>query len=164
MWSDVRPPTTAQIREAFGLEVGELRVHPGGFEADAFTDSCWFVKLWRQQPDSDAALALTARLAAWGVPVPAAQRALDGSYTAEHLGRRYAVFPYVEGRQATGNDTVAIARAMRAVHDIADLVLPRADLREWCIEALRDRHDHPWLADRPPTATVASQRCSTGVT
>jgi hypothetical protein len=78
MWSEVRPPTTAQVRDAFGVEVGELRAHPGGFEADAFTDGRWFVKLWRQQPDSDAALALTAELAARGVPVPAAQRALDG--------------------------------------------------------------------------------------
>ncbi|TCC15376.1 hypothetical protein [Kribbella sindirgiensis] len=66
----------------------------------------------------------------------------------QNSGVSYAVFPYVGGRQATGNDTVAIAQAMRAVHDIADLLLPRADLREWCIEALRDRHDHPWLADR----------------
>ena len=148
MWSEVRPPTTSQVRDAFGVGVGELRAHPGGFEADAFTDGRWFVKLWRQEPDSDAALALTAELAARGIPVPAAQRALDGSYTAEYLGRRYALFPYVEGRQATRNDTEAIARAMRAVHDIADLVLPRADMHEWCIEALRDRRDHPWLADR----------------
>ncbi|WP_405059763.1 phosphotransferase [Kribbella sp. NBC_01505] len=147
MWSKVRPPTTAQVRDAFGLEVGELRSHQGGFEADAFTDGRWFVKLWRQRPDDDAALALTADLQARGIPVPAAQRALDGSYTAEHLDRRYAVFPYVEGRQATGNDTEAIARAMRAVHDITDLVLPRAEIHEWCIEALRDRRDHPWLAD-----------------
>ena len=148
MWSDVRPPTMTQVRDDFGVEVGELRARPGGFEADAFTDGRWFVKLWRQEPDSDAALALTAELAARGIPVPAARRALDGSYTAEHLGRRYALFPYVEGREATWNDTEAIAPAMRAVHDIADLVLPRSDLREWCIEALRDRHDHPWLADR----------------
>ncbi len=148
MWSEVRPPTTTQIRDAFGIEVGQLRAHPSGFEADAFTDGCWFVKLWRQQPDSDTALALTAELAARGIPVPAAQRALADSYTAEHLGRRYALFPYVEGRQATENDTEAIAQAMRAVHDIADLGLPKTEMREWCIEALRDRHDHPWLADR----------------
>jgi len=45
MWSEVRPPTTSQVRDAFGVEVGELRPHPGGFEADAFTDGRWFVKL-----------------------------------------------------------------------------------------------------------------------
>lgn len=104
--------------------------------------------MWRQQPDSDAALALTAELAARGIAVPPAQQALDGSYTSEDDGRRYAVFPYVEGRQATWNDADAIARAMHAVHDIADLVLPSTDMYEWCIESLRDRHDHPWIVDR----------------
>jgi aminoglycoside phosphotransferase (APT) family kinase protein len=132
MWSKVSPPSTTQVGDAFGVEVGELRPQPGGFEADAFTDGRWFIKLWRQQPDSDAALALTAQLADRGVPVPAAQRALDGSYTSAHLGRRYALFPFVDGRQATWSD---------------DLVLPRTDIDEWCIEALRDRHDHRWIAD-----------------
>jgi hypothetical protein len=148
MWSDVRPPTMTQVRDAFGVAVGELRPHPGGFEADAFTDGRWFVKLWRQRPDTDAALALTAELAARGVPVPAAQRALDGSYTAEHDGRRYALFPFVEGRRATWSDADAMARAMRAVHEIADLALPRAEMYEWCIECLRDRRDHPWIGAR----------------
>src|SRR5690349_908254 len=74
MWSDARPPTATQVRDAFGVGVGELRPHLGGFEADAFTDGRWFVKLWRQRPDSDAALALTTKLAARGVPVPAAHR------------------------------------------------------------------------------------------
>lgn len=148
MWSEVRPPTTTQVRDAFGVEVGELRPHPGGFEADAFTDGRWFVKLWRQQPDSDAGLALTVELAARGIPVAAAERALDGSYTSEHHGRRYALFPFVDGRQGTWNDADAIARAMRAVHEINDLVLPRTDMDEWCIEVLRDRHDHPWIVDR----------------
>ncbi|MGW7682886.1 phosphotransferase enzyme family protein [Kribbella sp. NPDC054772] len=148
MWGEALPPTPGQVCDAFGVDVGEFRARVGGFEADAFTDGRWFVKLWRQEPDSDAALALTGELAARGVPVPAAQRALDGSYTGEHLGRRYALFPYVEGRQATRDDTEAIARAMRAVHDIADLVLPRTAVDEWCIEALRDRRDHPWLGDR----------------
>src|SRR5689334_8402262 len=148
MWGEVRPPTATQVREAFGVEVDELRPHPGGFEADAFSAGRWFVKLWRQQPDSDAALALTAELAARGIAVPAAQRALDGSYTSEHHGRRYALFPFVEGRPATWSDADAIARAMRAVHEIADLILPRTDMHEWCIEVLRDRKDHPWIVER----------------
>ncbi len=149
MWSDVSAPSTTQVGDAFGVEVGELRAHPGGFEADAFTDGRWFVKLWRRQPDGAAGLALTAQLAARGMPVPAAQRALDGSYTAEHRGRRYALFPFVEGRQATWNDADAIAPAMRAVHEVTDLVLPRTEIDdEWCIGALRDRRDHPWIVDR----------------
>jgi Ser/Thr protein kinase RdoA (MazF antagonist) len=148
MWSVVAPLVAAQVRDAFGVEVGELRPHPGGFEADAFTDGRWLVKLWRQQPDSDAALALTAELAARGIPVPAAQRTPGGSYTSAHLGRRYALFPFVDGRQATWDDADAIAQSMRAVHEIADLLLPRTDMDEWCIEALRDRRDHPWIVDR----------------
>jgi aminoglycoside phosphotransferase (APT) family kinase protein len=148
MWNEVRPPATTQVCDAFGVEVGELLPRPGGFEADGFTDGRWFVKLWRQQPDSDAALALTAELAARGIPVPAAQRALDGSYTCEHRGRRFALFSFVDGRQATWKDAEAIARAMRALHEIHDLVLPRTDMDEWCIEVLRNRHDHPWIADR----------------
>jgi len=147
-WNVVPPPTAAQVRDAFGVEVGELRPHPGGFEADAFTDGRWFVKLWRQQPDSEAALALTAALAARGIPVPAARRTLDGSYTCTHLGRHYALFPFLDGRQTTWDDAGAIARAMRAVHEIADLALPRADIHERCVEVLRDRRDHPWIADR----------------
>ncbi|MEV4417444.1 phosphotransferase [Catellatospora sp. NPDC049609] len=101
-----------------------------GFEADTFAEGRWLVKLWRQQPDSDAALALTAELAARGIPVPAEQRTLDGSYTSEYLGRRFALFPFLDGRQATWDDADAIAAAMRAVHEIADLVLPRTDIEE----------------------------------
>lgn len=144
----MRPPATTRIRDAFGVEVGELRPHPGGFEADAFTDGRWFVKLWRQQPDSDAALALTAELAAQGIPAPAAQRALDGSYTAEHQSRRYAVLPFLDGRRATWDDADAIARAMRAVHETADLMLPRTGMDEWCIEALRAPSPGSWTAGR----------------
>lgn len=158
MWSEARPPSAAQVRDAFGIEVGALRPHPGGFEADAFTDGRWFVKLWRQQPDDDAALALTAELAERGDPVPAAVRALDGSYTAEHDNRRYALFPFVAGRPASWDDADAIAHSMRTVHEVADLALPRADLDEWCIEALRDRHDHPWIGDRRDELRAAVDR------
>jgi hypothetical protein len=41
MWSEVHPPTAIQVRDAFGVEVGEMWPHPGG----AFTDGRWFVKL-----------------------------------------------------------------------------------------------------------------------
>lgn len=119
MWSEAHPPSAAQVRDAFEIEVGALLPHPGGFEADAFTDGRWFVKLWRQQPDDDAALALTAELAERGVPVPAAVRALDGSYTAEHDGRRYAVFPFVAGRPASWDE-------LRAAVDRLEAVIERA--------------------------------------
>ncbi|TCO51103.1 hypothetical protein EV646_10185 [Kribbella antiqua] len=38
MWIEVRPPAATQVGDAFGVEVGELRAHPGGFEADADLD------------------------------------------------------------------------------------------------------------------------------
>lgn len=152
MSHEVQSPTAAQVRVAFGVEAGEFQPFASaGFEADAFTDGDWFVKLWRYEPDTDVALALTGELADRGVPVPAAHPSLDGSYTADHAGRRYALFPFVEGELASpAKDTEAIARAMRAVHEVTDLdlALPRADMEEWCVEALRDRRDHPWLGDR----------------
>ena len=143
MWSEVRPPAATQVRLAFGVEVGELRPYPCGFEADAFTDGRWFVKLWRQEPDSDAALALTADLAARGMFVPAAQRAHDGSYTSAHQGRRYALFPFVGRRQATWNDADAISLAMRAVH---------------CTKS------QTWFAPARVSTSGASRRCATGAT
>jgi len=174
MWGEVRPPAATQVRDAFGVEVGELRPHPGGFEADEFTDGRWFVKLWPQRPDSDAVLALTAELAARGIPVPTARRALDGSYTSEHHGRRYALFPLVDGRQATWNDADAIARAMRAVHEIADLrgeVMANVDRLEAVIERARaidvphvvchhDLFPHNVLVDRD--GRVATPLCAAG--
>ncbi len=144
MVSDASPPTVAQVLDAFGVEVDTLAPTPGGFEADGFSDGRWFVKLWRYEADSDAALALTGNLAARGLPVPAAQRALDGTHTSVHDGRPYALFPFVEGRAGTWDDAEEIARAMRAVHEIADLHLPTTDMEEWCVEVLRDRRDHPW--------------------
>lgn len=149
----------AQVRNVFGVDIGELRPHLSGFEADAFTDGRWFVKLWRQQPDPENALELTADLADRGIPVPAARRALDGSHTRQHGGRRYALFPFIQGRQATTTrDVVAIARAMRDLHEITDLDLPHADLHEWCIEALRDRWNHPWIAEHRIEVSAAVDR------
>ena len=144
--------------DAFGVVVGELRPHPGGFEADAFSDGHWFVKLWRHEPDSDTSLALTAALAARGIPVPPAQLAVDGSYTAGYLSRRFALFPFVTGVPATWRDAEAIARGMREVHAVTGLVLPRADLNEGCIEDLRARQDHPWIRDRRRELMAAVDR------
>jgi serine/threonine protein kinase len=147
MWPDATPPTAAAVRIAFGIDVRELCRHPGGFQADAFTDGRWFVKLFRFEPETDAALAVAGELAARGLPVPAAVRALDGSYTGEHDGRRYAVYPYVEGRSATWDELDAIARAMRSLHEVSGLVLPPTDFETWCIDVLRGKADHPWIAE-----------------
>jgi Ser/Thr protein kinase RdoA (MazF antagonist) len=60
-----------------------------------------------------------------------------------------AVFPFVRGRQATGADAPALARAMRLVHDHPLVGLPRLPIDEtWCIETMRSLLDHPWIRDR----------------
>lgn len=149
MWPAARPPTTTQVGEAFDIDVGELRSREGGFEADAFTDGRWFVKQWRHDTPDERALALTRDLAARGLPVPGAVRAVDGRYSAEHDGKRYAVFPYVSGHNATWDHQAEIAAVMRDLHAIADIDLPRLD---WVAGAqtygpmLRELVDHPWLA------------------
>lgn len=149
MWPAVRPPTTTQVLEAYAIEVGEIRPLAGGFEADVFTDGRWFVKLWRHDTPDERALALTRELETRGFPVPGAVRAVDGRFTAEHDGKRYAVFPYVSGHSATWDHQTQIAAIMRDLHAIRDLDLPRLD---WIAGAqtygpmLRELVDHPWLA------------------
>lgn len=143
------PPTRTEVRDAFGVDVGELRVHEGGFEADAFTDGRWFVKRWRHGTPDERVLAATHELAARGVPVPAAVRAVDGRYVAEHEDRQYAVFPFVEGRNATWEHGAEIATVMRHLHEIDDLDLPRLDWDDGMQTygpTLRELVDHPWLA------------------
>ena len=146
MWPAATPPTSDEVADHFGIDVGELAPHASGFEADAFTDGRWFVKLWRLEPHGDAALALTVELAERGVPVPAAAQALDGTFTGQHDDRCYSVFPFVEGHSATWGDAETIGRAVRALHEQTGLHAPCTELDEWCIDALRDRYDHPWIA------------------
>ena len=150
MWPAATAPTTEEVARDFGIDVDELQPHAGGWEADAFSDGRWFVKLWRFELYSTAALALTGELAARELPVPAAARALDGSYTGMHDGRRYSVFPHVEGHPATWADVEAIARAVRQVHEVeGSFGLPQTELdEEWSMSSLRERLDHPWIAGR----------------
>ena len=72
------------------------------------------VKVW---PDDDhpVDLALLERLAYQGLPV---QRPLRSDVARTDDGRRYAVFPYVHGRHATGDDWSEVARMLRRVHDV----------------------------------------------
>ena len=93
MWPAASPPTRTAVAAHFGTEVGDLRPHEGGFDSDGFCDGTWLVKLFRFEAETDAALALTGDLAARGLPVPAAVRALDGTYTGTHDGKGYAVYP-----------------------------------------------------------------------
>lgn len=140
------PPTRTEVRDAFGVDIGELRPRAGGFEADAFTDGRWFVKRWHDTPD-DRALALTHELATRGFPVPAAVRGVDGQHTADHDGKRYAVFPFVRGRDATWDQHADIAAVMRDLHAIGDLDLPRVESNLGYGSKLLELVDHSWLAE-----------------
>lgn len=147
-------------RDAFDVEIGELRPMAGGFEADALTDGHWLVKVWRYEPPHQ--LHVFADLAAAGLPVPVPLQTVDGTWTATwDDGRACAVFPFVAGREATWDDQLVVARALRRVHETTGVDLPRTDLDEWCIEVLRDRYDHPWISDRRDEVAASVDRLET---
>jgi len=144
MSSAARPPTRTELHRRLDIDVGELRPHPGGYEADAFTDGTWFVKVWHKR-DRDVDLTLLDRLAAAGLPVPVA---VGAGVTDD--GRRYAVFPFVAGRHAASDDVEEVARGLRRVHDVAvdGLALAAPPLSDEPLVMLRPRLDHPWVRER----------------
>jgi hypothetical protein len=140
-----RPPTRTDLRDAFGVDVGELRRHGEGWESVGWTDGTWFVKVWHGAPPAN--LAVLARL---DLPVPAPRPALDGALSAPSSVGTIGLFPFVPGRLATRDDWALVARELRRVHEhpIAGLDLPPATIDEPSIATLRDRLDHPWIRDR----------------
>jgi aminoglycoside phosphotransferase (APT) family kinase protein len=138
-----RAPTRTELHTQLGIDVGPLRPHPGGYEADAFTDGTWFVKVWRDGREVD--VSLLDRLAGAGLPVPTA---VGTALTDD--GRRCAVFPFVEGRHATADDADEVARGLRCVHEVQvdELALPAPLLCDEPLVDLRSRLDHPWVRER----------------
>jgi hypothetical protein len=63
-------------------------------------------------------------------------------------GRRTAVFPFVQGRAADDDDWQVTARALRRVHELGGIDLPRGSMDEPAIWWLRDHLGHPWIEDR----------------
>jgi aminoglycoside phosphotransferase (APT) family kinase protein len=117
--------------------------HPFGFTSDCFTDGAQFLKVWRHgRPPTD--VGLLDRLAAVGVPVP------TPITTATIGGYPCALFPYVVGRHATDTDRVAVAQAMRIVHDTptTGLGLINRGPDEASVTGMRALLDHPWIANR----------------
>jgi aminoglycoside phosphotransferase (APT) family kinase protein len=146
MWADVIPPTSAEIQGAFGITVGELRRHGSGWESAGWTDSVWFVKVWRDLPPTNLAVLEQLTLP---VPIPVAQRTLDGEWFAvSAAGRRYGIFRFFNGRHATHEDWRETARVLRLVHKHPLVDLPAVTIGEPNISRLRDRLDHPWISDR----------------
>ena len=120
---------------------------PHGFESAGWIlDDRWFVKVWHDD-DHPVELALLDQLADRGLPVP---RPLRSDVTRTDDGRRYAVFPYMIGRHATGDDWAAVARMLRRVHDVPleGIGLPTWAPSDEPLVQLRSRLDHPWIGGR----------------
>lgn len=132
----------------FGIETASLHPHPGGFESDCLVaDGRWFVKVWRGS-EPPAGLHLLEKLRSAGLPVPAPIPAKAGELFAWWRGRPYAVFPYVQGRTARGDDWYLTAQALKRVHEVDGIGLPQTSIDEPDIWQLRKRLDHPWIKDR----------------
>lgn len=132
----------------YGLRVDALRPHPGGFDSDCLVaDGTWFVKIWRSS-ERPAQLDVLGELHAAGLPVPAPVPARTGDLHAWWRGRPYAVFPFVRGREADDDDWRVTARALRRVHELGGIGLPRCSMDEPAIWWLRDHLGHRWIADR----------------
>jgi aminoglycoside phosphotransferase (APT) family kinase protein len=146
METDPLPPTRNEVREAFGIDVGELRRHGIGWESVGWTDGVWFVKVWHDAPPTN--LAVLAQLAL-SVPVPVARPTVGGALSAVTAeGHPYGVFTFLAGRHATPADWRETARVLRLVHDHPLVDAPAAVIAEPCIALLRDHLDHPWISDR----------------
>jgi aminoglycoside phosphotransferase (APT) family kinase protein len=57
-------------------------------------------------------------------------------------------FPFVRGRTADDDDWRLTAQALKQVHELDGIDLPRCSMDEPEIWRLRDRLDHPWVKDR----------------
>lgn len=118
--------------------MSEFEPLAGGFLPRCWTDGRQVLKVW--DDGLPASLAVIGQL---DLPVVAP------TATARVAGWGVAVFPFVWGRAATADDTPAMARTMRRMHDHPPIDLPRLPLEEtWCLGTMRDRLDHPWIRDR----------------
>jgi len=141
------PQDMPDLVHDFGLRAATLHPHPGGFESDCLVvDGRWFVKIWHDS-EPPARLHLLNDLRSAGLPVPAPISTKAGELYAWWRGRPYAVFPYVQGRSATGDDWHLTARALKRVHEVDGIDLPRTPIDESDIWPLRNRLDHPWIKD-----------------
>lgn len=110
----------------------------GGFLPRCWTDGRQVLKVW-----DDGLPRSLAVLETLDLPVVAP------TAVATVAGWGVAVFPFVPGRPATAGDVLALARAMRRVHEHPLVDLPRLPIEEqWCIETMRRLLGHPWIRDR----------------
>lgn len=142
-------PTLAPVlAHDYGLETNVFRRHAGGFESDCLVaDGRWFVKIWRGS-EAPVRLGLLGELHAVGLPVPVPIPTKAGELHAWWGGRPYAVFDFVEGGTAQDDDWRLTAQALKRVHELDGVDLPRGSMDEPDIWRLRERLDHPWIKDR----------------
>ena len=155
MPAEARVPPSTELRRDFGLDVESFVPYPAGFESECWIlDDRWFVKVWHSD-DHSVDLGVLDQLADSGLPVP---RPLRSDVVRTDDGRRYAVFPYVRGRHATGHDWAEVARTLRRVHDVPTdgLRLPTPPPTDEPVAVLRARLSHPWIADRADELSVLS--------
>jgi Ser/Thr protein kinase RdoA (MazF antagonist) len=149
----VTPPTAVEVRDAFGIEIGDLRRQGEGWESVGWTDGTWFVKVWRAAPPANLHV-----LEQLDLPVPVPRRTLDGALSAPTSVGTIGVFPLVPGRHATADDWPLVARSLRRLHDHPLVDLPVAEIDEPCIAELRAHLDHPWIRDRRDEVTAHVDR------
>ena len=137
-------PTLAPVlAHDYGLETNVFRRHAGGFESDCLVaDGRWFVKIWRGS-EAPVRLGLLGELHAVGLPVPVPIPTKAGELHAWWGGRPYAVFDFVEGGTAQDDDWRLTAQALKRVHELDGVDLPRGSMDEPDIWRLRERLHHP---------------------
>ena len=151
-----RPPEC--LEHDYGLVVGAFRPHPGGFESECWVaDEEWFVKVWRSRR-RPARLDLLHDLCAVGLPVPSPVRTVSGELHATWQGRPYAVFPYVHGHAQRDDEWRQAAQALRSVHELHAVDLPRTTMDEPDISRLREHLSHPWLRGRSHEVAASLSR------
>ena len=115
------------------------------------------MKVWPGDPPSTLGVAEQLDL-----PVPVPIRTVDGALVGtldDGDGRAFGVFPFLPGRHSTRDDWAVVARALRRLHDHPVVEgLPPNDLAEECIDDLRARLDHPWIADRADIVAAGVDR------
>lgn len=143
------PADLPDLARDYGLDIGEVHPRAGGWNSDCLVaDGKWFVKIWSRGELLER-LELLGELSAAGLPVPAAIPASTGKLYSWWRGRPYAVFPFVTGRPADDDrDWRLTAQAMKQIHHLDGIDLPRSTMDEPHVWWLRDHLDHPWLADR----------------
>jgi spectinomycin phosphotransferase len=152
------PALAPDLAHDYGLGTDALRPHPGGFCSDCLVaDGTWFIKIWRGS-EPPPRLDLLDELRAAGLPVPAPIRTKAGELYAWWNGRPYAVFRFIQGRTARDDDWRLTAQALRRVHELDGIDLPRGSMEETEIWRLRGRLDHPWIKDRSHEVAANIQR------